>query len=86
VTEVLILFQRPFSMSESEMRAWIDQRARTGRPAVALDGSASSASEPRLLRVEVLGDADQAAGDDLSDLMLDMSLLGMSPTVVSTTG
>jgi hypothetical protein len=73
VPEVLICFERPASLSESEMRSWVMERAQTRRPMVALDGSGP------VLRVDI---AAEAADDQLADLMLDMRLLGLRPTVV----
>jgi hypothetical protein len=82
VDEVLISFQRPASMSRSEMRAWVSERARNGQPAVTL----SAADEAELLRVEVRDDSIEAATEQLADLMLDMRLLGLCPTVVPPHG
>jgi hypothetical protein len=86
VTEVLISFQRPASMTESEMRAWITERARTRQPQLALAGPDGSESQPQLLRVEVRADSIEAAEEQLTDLMMDMRLLGLRPTVVPAPG
>jgi hypothetical protein len=84
VAEVLISFRRPPSMTESELRAWIGQRARSGRPALALDGLDDSESERQLLRVELRAESTDADEAQLSELVMDMRLLGLSPVVASS--
>ncbi len=71
MAEVLISFQRPDSLTESEMRAWVTQRSDVGQPSLMLSRS--------LLRVEVDADTDE----QLAELMLDMRLLGLRPAVVA---
>jgi hypothetical protein len=80
---VLISFERPASMSESEMRAWITRRAMDHQLALVLSRSDGSANQSRLLRVEVRADSIEATEEKLTDLMLDMRLLGLRPMVES---
>jgi hypothetical protein len=86
VAEVLISFHRPASMSKSEMRAWVSERARVGQPAVALGAASGAESDPLVLRVEVREDRMEAAEEQLADLMMDMRLLGLRPAIVSPRG
>ncbi|HET6867251.1 MAG TPA: hypothetical protein VFH80_15125 [Solirubrobacteraceae bacterium] len=85
MVEVLITVERPASMGESEMRAWVSERARVARLAVSLGPADGAESSPLMLRVEFQHDG-AAAEDQLADLMMDMRLLGLRPTVVSHRG
>jgi hypothetical protein len=80
VTEVLISFSRPASLGESEMRAWIAERARDRGPALTL-GRPDDARQ-HLLRVRMHAEGAESAQEQLTDLMLDMRLLGLRPAVV----
>lgn len=81
---MLISFRRPTSMSKSEMRAWVSDRAQTRGPALTLDETDhSDGRAAMLLRVEVQSDSIEAAEEQLEDLMLDMRLLGLRPAVLS---
>jgi hypothetical protein len=85
VVEVLIGFDRPESLSESDMRDWIDQRARAGRPALTL-GRTAGTTRHHLLWVRPSSDSSSAAGDQVADLILDMRLLGFRPTLMADAG
>jgi hypothetical protein len=80
MTKVMISFERPLSMSEAEMRAWITERARAGEPVLTLDGRDSGAAE--LLHVELPEGSMKEADEQLTELMMDMRLLGLRPEVV----
>jgi hypothetical protein len=82
----VISFQRPASMSESEMRAWIAERARAHQPRLALGAQHGSDNEHRLLRVKVPAHGDGAADEQLAELMMDMRLLGLRPMVLPAAG
>jgi hypothetical protein len=82
VVELLIGFDRPESLPDSELRSWIDERDRTGRPALAL-GRAVGGRTSELLWVTAASDAMATAEDQVADLILDMRLLGLRPTVVA---
>jgi hypothetical protein len=86
VTAVLITFERPASMSRSEMSGWISERAQPRSNAISLGVTDSTEKDPQVLRVEVRGNWTQAAEDQLADLMMDMRLLGLRPEIVSTPG
>jgi hypothetical protein len=81
VAEVLISFRLPPSMTQPELRAWIGQRARSGRPALALDGLQDPDGDRQLLRVDLRADSTEADEAQLSELMMDMRLLGLCPVV-----
>jgi hypothetical protein len=83
VSEMLIEFQRPDSLPESEMRDWIAARARSRRPWLALREPSAQAL---LLHVELDDDSAEAADEQLTELMLDMRLLGLRPALVTPGG
>jgi hypothetical protein len=85
MAEVLIGFRRPESMSEAAMRSWMESRVAARRPVIAL-GASNDAEPDGVLRMTVTGHEDGAAEDQIADLMLDMRLLGLRPTVVSGPG
>jgi hypothetical protein len=68
------------------MRAWIAERARAHRPQLALGAQDGSDSEQRLLRVEVPANSIEAVEEQLAELMMDMRLLGLRPTVLQARG
>jgi hypothetical protein len=82
VVELLITFARHSSISETEMRGWVSERARAGPPAITLDETDRGESNPLVLRVEVREDCTEAVEDQLAELLMDMRLLGLRPTVV----
>lgn len=82
VAEVVITFERPASMSTSEMSAWVSERAQARSPAIALDVPDRAERGRQVLRVAVRGEWTEAADDQLADLMMDMRLLGLRPTVM----
>ncbi|MBV8941188.1 MAG: hypothetical protein JO321_09240 [Solirubrobacterales bacterium] len=80
--EVLIRLERPASLTP-ELRAWIRQRLGSGRALLTrrrLNGSDPGAL---LLRVEVAPDARAGVQEEVADLMTDLRLLGLRPTLVS---
>jgi hypothetical protein len=83
MAEVVITFRRPPSMSEAEMQAWVIDRALVRGRALAL--SRPNGQDLRL-RVEVDDDAVGEAGEELTDLMMDMRLLGLHPALVPDGG
>jgi hypothetical protein len=83
VADVVIAFQRPVSMTESEMRAWIVERALVRQVALALSGPDGPESQALRLRVEVREGSIATAEEELTDLMMDMRLLGLRPAVVT---
>jgi hypothetical protein len=86
VIEVLISLNRPASMSDSDLQAWISQQATGHEPAPVLSRRHPSDGPALLLRV-ALGAASAGGADErLADLMMDMRLLGLRPTIVSRSG
>ena len=86
MAEVLIAFRRPPSMSPSEMRAWVIDRALVRQRALVLSGPAGSWRDGLWLRVEIDDDEVETAEEELTDLMMDMRLLGLSPAVLPRGG
>ncbi len=68
------------------MRSWITKRSAAERPALALRGRDGPASQTRLLRAELQAESIEAAEEQLADLLMDMRLLGLRPSIVSSTG
>jgi hypothetical protein len=83
MAEVVIAFERPPSMTASEMRAWVIDRALVRQRALAVSAPQGSWSHALRLRVEIDDDADETAAEELTDLMMDMRLLGFRPAVLS---
>jgi hypothetical protein len=83
MAEVVIAFRRPPSMSTSEMRAWVIDRALVRQRALALSVPEASWGQGFRLRVEIDDSAADTAEEELSELMMDMRLLGFQPAVVS---
>jgi hypothetical protein len=81
IVEVRISFQRPDSLSENDMRTWINQRLASGRPAIAL-GQRDGTENHGLLTATVPS-RSRASDDQIADLIMDMHLLGLRPSVVS---
>ncbi len=83
VIEVLISLTRPASMSDSEIQAWISKEATSRQPSLVLTRRQLSDGSGLLLRVAPGARSGTAANEQLADLMMDMRLLGLRPTVVS---
>jgi hypothetical protein len=64
-------------MTEAETRDWIAERA--GQLALTFRGLEASEGDGLLLRIEIDGYSSQTA---LMDLMMDMRLLGLQPTLL----
>jgi hypothetical protein len=82
MAEVMIAVERPASMSESELRRWIVERALHRRVPLALSGSDRSGGQALRLRAYMPEDSTASAEEELSELMLDMRLLGLRPAIV----
>jgi hypothetical protein len=80
VDDVRIVFSRPASLGESEMRAWIAERARERGPSLTL--GRPDHERQHVLQVRLHADGAESAEDQLTDLMLDMRLLGLRPAVL----
>ena len=84
MAEIVIAFRRPASMTTSEMRAWVVDRALVGPSALTVSVAEASVGRGLRLRVETDDGAAETAEDQLSELMMDMRLLGFHPAVVSS--
>jgi hypothetical protein len=80
VAEILIRLERPASLTP-ELRVWIEQRLAGGR-AVFLARSRPGRSGPAdlVLRFE---EPESEPQEDVTDLLTDLRLLGLRPTLVS---
>jgi hypothetical protein len=85
VSEVVISFQRPASMTESELFTWLTERTSSRMPPLGLSAGNSSGSPFRLC-LEVGPGADGPVNEQLTELMMDMRLLGLRPVIVSPSG
>jgi len=65
------------------MRAWLNGRVQAGPPAITVGVSDGREGDTQVLRVEIRGDWTEAADDQLADLLMDMRLLGLRPTIMS---
>ena len=83
MAEVVIAFKRPPSMTASEMRAWVIDRALVRQRALALSVPEASWGQGFRLCVEIDDDAGETAEEELGELMMDMRLLGFQPAVVA---
>lgn len=70
-------------MSDSEIQAWISKEATSRQPALLLSRRHLSDGPALLLRVAPGAGSATAANEQLADLMMDMRLLGLRPTIVS---
>jgi hypothetical protein len=82
VPEVLILLERPASLTP-ELRAWISHRPGSGRVVLTRSRLNGSDRPSVLLRVEVDSDSDDALREEVTDLLTDLRLLGLRPTLLS---
>jgi len=71
VAQLLIRFRRPASLPDSEVRAWIERRARGRYPVLGRARLGGSESEAWVLGVSLPGDAQRAAEERLSDLIIE---------------
>lgn len=79
----MISFQRPPSMSDEEVRAWIAEGTHAGDPVLAL-GVPAARGAVHLLQVEFPIGSIEAGQAKLAELLMDMRLLGLRPEVVRT--
>jgi hypothetical protein len=82
VAEVLIRLERPASVTP-ELRAWINHRLGVGRAVLTRSRINGSARAAMLLRVELQVDSDAAMEEAVADLLTDLRLLGLRPTLLS---
>jgi hypothetical protein len=80
--EVLIRLERPASVTP-ELRAWIGHRLGTG--GAVLSRSRPHGSDPGglVLKLEVQSDSDFGVREEVTDLLTDLRLLGLRPTLLS---
>lgn len=80
MAEVVIAFRRPPSISASQLQVWVTDFTRTHQSRLTLHGP--SRSDGLRLRMEIDDDTAETGERELSDLMMDMRLLGLSPALV----
>jgi hypothetical protein len=83
MAEVVISFRRPPTMTSSEMRAWVIDRALVRQRALILSVPEASWGQGLRLRVEIDDSETATAEEELADLMMDMRLLGLAPEVLA---
>ena len=84
--EVLISYQLPAGLDESELRSWLAGRMRAlSAEAVAFLPPASVVDHDRdgLVRFALDSDAASSAEDRIADLVTDMRMLGLRPETVA---
>jgi hypothetical protein len=81
VAEVVIRLERP-AMLTPELRAWISHRLGAGRAVLTRGRLNGSERGSLLLRVQMSSPAE-AADEEVAELMTDLRLLGLRPTLVS---
>jgi hypothetical protein len=79
--EVEILLERPASLTP-ELRAWILHRLGSGGAVFTRSRSSNGRAAVRL-RVELQADSDEAIQEEVTDLLTDLRLLGLHPTLPS---
>ena len=82
VPEVVIRLERP-ALLTPELRAWINHRLGSGRVALTRGRVVGSSRAAVLLRVEVQADSEDSTHADVEDLLTDLRLLGLHPTLLS---
>jgi hypothetical protein len=81
MTDVLIRLERPATLTP-ELRAWIGDRLGPRR-AILTRRRGNGPGEPTLLlRITTESGGEQAKEDELDDLLTDLRLLGLSPTLL----
>ena len=86
MAELVISFRQPPTMTAAEMHAWVIDRALVRQRALVLSAPETPHRGGLRLRVEVDDDELATAEEELSDLMMDMRLLGLRPAVVAPGG
>jgi len=81
MAEVVIRLERP-ALLTPELRAWINHRLGAGRAVLTRGRLNGSERGALLLRVE-MGSTAHGVEEDVADLMTDLRLLGLRPTLVS---
>jgi hypothetical protein len=82
VSEVLIRLERPASLTP-ELRAWISHRMGAGRAVLSRGHLGNSERGALLLRVEVTSAPEETVDAQVIDLLTDLRLLGLRPTLLS---
>jgi hypothetical protein len=80
VAQVLIRLDRP--TLTPELRAWINHRLGLGRAVLTRSRLSSSDRSAMLLRLDVQAGPDDGIDDEVTDLLTDLRLLGLRPTLV----
>jgi hypothetical protein len=82
MSEAVIRLERP-ALVTAELRAWINHRLGSGRAVLSRSRLNGSGPPTLLLRVELDSESDEAANDEVTDLMTDLRLLGLRPALVA---
>jgi hypothetical protein len=82
VAQVLIRLERPASLTP-ELRAWINHRLGLGRAVLMRSRLGSANRAAMLLRVDVQANSHDGMDEEVADLLTDLRLLGLRPTLVT---
>lgn len=82
VAEVQIRLERPAALTP-ELRAWIGSRLGAGKAVLARARQAGGGPGELILRVEVALPTPEEVSDEVSDLITDLRLLGLRPTLLT---
>ncbi len=80
--EVLIRLERGASLTP-ELRAWLGDRLGSGRVVLSRSRLNGSGRAAVLLRMELPESSEDATQEGLTDLLTDLRLLGLRPTLLS---
>jgi len=81
VAQVLIQLERPAFVTP-ELRAWINQLG-PGRVVLSRGRGNEPGRSPLLLRITPHSETDDSIKDEIDDLLTDLRLLGLRPTLMS---
>jgi hypothetical protein len=79
VVEVLVFIHRPAALGDAEMRVWLMSCARDYAPELTVAEVNDSDCQVGLVRFEVHAQSPEDARAQLSELMMDMRLVGLRP-------
>lgn len=82
MAEVVIRLQQP-AMLTPELRAWISHRLGAGRAVLTRGRLNGSERGALLLRIQMTSAAEAVDDEEVAELMTDLRLLGLRPTIVS---
>lgn len=79
--EVVIRLERPATVTP-ELRAWISHRFGSNQALLSRTRSEAPGQSTLLLRIRTEAEAGRTLDDEVDDLLTDLRLLGLSPTLL----